>query len=337
MDPFTHAILGATAATAAARKPEERRMAAFAGAVAGEAPDLDIVIRSAIDPFTMIEYHRHFTHALAFVPLGALIMAVLCKLVLRKRISFWKLLLFCFIGFALHGFLDSCTNYGTHWLWPFLERRESWNIISIVDPLFTLPLFACLMTAVWLRKRKPVLIGLLYAVCYLSFGYLQKERAESALSHVAMERGDVVERMIVSPSLGNLILWNGTYQTHDTYYIEALRITSSGKVTHMASDTAPALTDAARGNLVQPDSVQAKDLDRFRFFADGWLSPQPGTPKVLADMRFSRMPGKASPIWGIAVDYHTPNDHARFVNLPGGGRNLGAVWQMILGNAPAKP
>lgn len=338
MDPFTHAILGASAATLASRKPEERRFAALAGAVGGTLPDLDIILQSATDPLLMLQYHRHFTHALVFVPLGSLIGALLCKLVLRKRISFWKLWLFCFIGYGLHGLLDSCTNYGTHLLWPFLERRENWNIISIVDPLFTLPLFGCLIAALFKRARKPVLCGLIFALCYLGFGYLQKTRAEQALRHIAMERGDVVERLIVSPTLGNFIVWNGVYQTHDTYYIEALRITTSGVVTRMRSDTSPALTDAARGNLVPVDSLQAKDLARFNFFADGWLGPQPGNPNILADMRFSRMPGKASPIWGIAVDYHNANEHARFLHLQGeGGRNLGTIWQMILGRTSPTP
>ncbi len=40
-------------------------------------PDMDVLIRSASDPLLAIEYHRHFTHALAFIPVGGLIAAAM--------------------------------------------------------------------------------------------------------------------------------------------------------------------------------------------------------------------------------------------------------------------
>ena len=56
---------------------EELRRAAFIGLVAGVLADADVFIR-ADDPLIVLEYHRHFTHALLFVPVGALIAALLC-------------------------------------------------------------------------------------------------------------------------------------------------------------------------------------------------------------------------------------------------------------------
>jgi membrane-bound metal-dependent hydrolase YbcI (DUF457 family) len=43
----------------------------------------------------------------------------------------------CSLGYATHAILDVATSYGTFLLWPFIEIRYSWNIISIVDPLFS--------------------------------------------------------------------------------------------------------------------------------------------------------------------------------------------------------
>src|SRR5690606_29471703 len=45
------------------------------GALGGMAPDLDVIIRSASDPLLALEYHRHFTHSLAFIPIGGLLVA----------------------------------------------------------------------------------------------------------------------------------------------------------------------------------------------------------------------------------------------------------------------
>ena len=69
MDPFTHALLGASVAQFAFGRRLPRR-AWLIGAGAGLVPDLDFFIRSASDPLLNIELHRQFTHALAFIPVG---------------------------------------------------------------------------------------------------------------------------------------------------------------------------------------------------------------------------------------------------------------------------
>ena len=48
------------------------RVAALAGAIGGELPDADILLPFA-DPALPMEYHRHFTHALAFIPVAGLL------------------------------------------------------------------------------------------------------------------------------------------------------------------------------------------------------------------------------------------------------------------------
>ena len=63
---------GATAAQVALG-PRLGRQAWLLGAVGGVLPDADIVIRSSADPLLAIQYHRHFTHALAFIPVGGIV------------------------------------------------------------------------------------------------------------------------------------------------------------------------------------------------------------------------------------------------------------------------
>ncbi|MGY8696221.1 MAG: metal-dependent hydrolase, partial [Verrucomicrobiia bacterium] len=72
MDPITQGAIGAIVATAVA--PAKRvRLAAFVGWAGGMLADADIFIRSASDPLLNIEYHRHFSHSLLFIPIGTLI------------------------------------------------------------------------------------------------------------------------------------------------------------------------------------------------------------------------------------------------------------------------
>ena len=68
-------------------------------------------------------------------------------IVLRKVLSFFKSFpqgenlkqdyFICLMGYASHGFLDAMTSYGTQLLWPFTNTRVSWDLISIIDPIFT--------------------------------------------------------------------------------------------------------------------------------------------------------------------------------------------------------
>ena len=65
MDPFSQAAIGAAAAQSASAA-KTARQALVIGAVAGMAPDLDVLIQSSTDPLLALEYHRQFTHSLLF-------------------------------------------------------------------------------------------------------------------------------------------------------------------------------------------------------------------------------------------------------------------------------
>jgi inner membrane protein len=71
--------------------------------------------------------------------------------------------------------LDACTTYGTQLLWPFTDARFAWNTVSVIDPLFTLPILALVITA-GLRKR-PLFarLALAWALIYLSMGLVQRD------------------------------------------------------------------------------------------------------------------------------------------------------------------
>ena len=86
MDPLTQATLGAAAAQVS--KPKRFVAATLVGAVGGALPDVDILIRSSSDPLLSLEYHRHFTHSLAFIPIGGAIAAALS---IGKFINFFHL------------------------------------------------------------------------------------------------------------------------------------------------------------------------------------------------------------------------------------------------------
>ncbi len=70
MDPVTQGALGAALPQATTNKTRVG-IAGVLGFVSGMAADLDVLIRSETDPLMFLEYHRQFTHALIFIPVGA--------------------------------------------------------------------------------------------------------------------------------------------------------------------------------------------------------------------------------------------------------------------------
>ena len=223
MDILTQGLLGAALAQSVA-KPNEARLATAVGFLSGLLADADALIRSSHDPLLTLEYHRHFTHSIFFVPIGGLIAALLLWPFFRHRLRFGRLYVFALLGYSLSGFLDACTSYGTHLLWPLSDTRIAWSIISIVDPVFTLTLLAAAAYALLKRTPRAAQVGLGLAGVYLLVGWVQLQRAETFARELAEARGHSIERLVVKPTLGNLVLWRSIYQNADTFHIDAVRV-----------------------------------------------------------------------------------------------------------------
>ena len=101
MDPLSQAAIGAAAAQSGS-KTSTLRHALWIGALAGMAPDLDVLIQSDTDPLLALEYHRQFTHSLFFVPVGALICACVFYPLVRQRLTFKNVWFFAALGYGTH-------------------------------------------------------------------------------------------------------------------------------------------------------------------------------------------------------------------------------------------
>ena len=288
------------------------RLASLVGFCAPLLADADALIRSAEDPLLFLEYHRHFTHALLFIPVGALIASLLLWPLLRKRLAFKRIYLYALLGYATAGFLDACTSYGTHLLWPFNDDRIAWSIISIFDPVFSLALIAAIV--VGLVKCQPLAarVGMMFAAVYLSLGALQHNRAESLAHLQAQQRGHITERLIVKPTMGNLLLWRSVYELDGMYYVDAVRVGLPHNTRVFTGSKVQAL-DINRDLPQLTDQMMVyRDIGRFESFSDGFLAWHPELPNVLGDVRYAMLPTSIRPLWGIELHLDAPNEHATF-------------------------
>lgn len=288
------------------------RPAALLGCLAGIAPDLDVLIGSPDDPLTFLVFHRQFTHALLFIPFGAAVVAVASHWLVRERLSFKESYLACLLGYATHGLLDACTSYGTQLFWPLSDLRVAWNNVSVVDPLFTLPLAALVVAGAVRRRPRLAWIGLAWALAYLLFGVVQNQRAEAAGKRFAESRGHVPMRLTAKPGFGNLLLWKVVYEHRGTYYVDAVR-TGLGVAACPGAEV-PALDVARDLPWLPPDSQQGRDIERFRWFSDDYIALHPAVRNQVIDVRYSVVPNQIVPLWGIDLNPQAaPDSHARFV------------------------
>jgi len=308
MDPVSHGLLGAALAESIADK-NEIRLASLTGFLSAMLADADVFIRSTEDPLLTLDYHRQFTHSLIFIPVGGLIAAAILWLFLRRRMRFRKIYLYATLGYATAGLLDACTSYGTQLLWPFSDARIAWNVISIIDPVFTLTVAVFVIVAVVKKSRVIARAGLAFVILYLLLGLYQREGAEDVTRALAESRGHEIERMIVHSSIGNIILWRSVYESDGVYYTDTVRRGFLSEPRVYEGGSLPAVEVGSDFQDVDPDSVLYRDILRFEHFSDGYLVVNPQYPDVLGDLRYSLLPNGIIPLWGIVINTERQDRH----------------------------
>ena len=307
MDPISQGTVGAAFAQSTANKNNLLKIGVI-GFIAGLAPDLDILIRSSTDPILFLEYHRQFTHSLLFIPLGALIVTGFLYPFFKKSMGFKTVYLASFLGYATHGLLDACTSYGTLLFWPFSNERITWNNISIVDPLFTIPVLVFLGIAIKTRKRLFSFFAIGWIIFYLSLGFIQYDRALKVANQIALSRGHNPERLTLKPSFGNLILWKSIYQHQDAFYVDAIRAVQS--ITWCSGESIKAFDYQRHLPNLAKDSQQRKDIERFRWFSQDYLGFDTEN-NLVTDARYSMIPNQITPMWELVIDVQRGiNEHA---------------------------
>ena len=298
MDPISQGTVGAAFAQSAADKNNIFKIGVI-GFLAGLAPDLDVLIQSSTDPILFLEYHRQFTHSLFFIPFGSLFVAFMLFPLFKKSMSIKTVYFASFLGYATHGLLDACTSYGTQLFWPFSNERVTWNNISIVDPLFTIPALILLVIAIKTKKKIFSFFSIGWIIFYLSLGFIQYERALSLAVELAHSRGHNPERLTLKPSFGNLILWKSIYQHEDTFYVDAIRIAQSSS--WCEGESIRVFDYHYHLPNLKKESQQKEDIERFRWFSQDYLGYDKERD-IVTDVRYSMIPNQIAPMWGLVID-----------------------------------
>jgi inner membrane protein len=313
MDPLTQGTIGAVLPQALSKK--NLGIVALLGFLSGMAPDLDIFIRSSTDPLLSLEYHRQFTHSLVFIPFGGLICALFLFVVFKKisPFNFKKTWLYCTLGYGTHGLIDACTSYGTLLFWPFSDMRIAWNNISIIDPLFTLPLILLIALATIKKKNVYSKIALGWAVIYLMIGMYLHNVAIKVGKEIAEQRGHTITRIKAKPSFGNLILWKTIYETDNQFYVDATNLLFNKII---PGESIKKLNQEEDFPWLKEESQQYKDVERFKWFSNDFLAVNPQNKNQIIDIRYSGIPNEIGGLWGVQLNPNKHNqEHVEFVSM----------------------
>lgn len=331
MDPVTQGAFGAVFAQLKGRKKDLAK-AGVIGALAGMAPDLDILIRSDTDPLLALEYHRHFSHSLLFIPFGGLIVSLVLHPLLGKRwgLTFLQTLLWCIIGFSTHALLDSCTSYGTQLLWPLTDTRFSWDTISVIDPLVTVPILILTILAARRKARRYAVLAIAWLAVYFSAAWFLHERALEEGVKLAESRNQKVLSIEAKPSFANIIVWKIITETEDSYYVDAVKPLGAKPIIWEGQSSKKLDIDRDLPWL-DKNSQQARDIERFRWFSTGYIALDKHNHNRVTDIRYSMLPQEIKPLWGIDLSRDAkPDDHIVYYNERGDGRlATKRLWQMI--------
>ncbi|MCW8935228.1 MAG: metal-dependent hydrolase [Gammaproteobacteria bacterium] len=310
MDPLSQACLGASLSQSSTNDSSKLISALLIGAISGMAPDLDFLIRSANDPLLFLEFHRQFTHSLIFIPFGALICSLIFYPFFKRKLSFKLIYLFSFSGFATHGLLDACTSYGTQLYWPFSGMRVAWNTVSIIDPFFTFPVLGLILLAVFKKRVLYARLSFAYALLFLSFGLVQKHRAEEVIIELAQQRGHQLERLLAKPSFANRHVWKLMYEHDGRYYVDAVKLLWGIEI--FEGSSVEKLNVERDFPWLNKHSQQARDIERFRWFSNDYLVLSANNANYIIDARYSFLPNRIESMWGIVLS--DKNDNAKHVS-----------------------
>ncbi|KTD21902.1 metal-dependent hydrolase [Legionella londiniensis] len=315
MDPVTQAALGAACSQAILHQ-YDRKNAWIVGALGGTAADLDLLIRSANDPMLTLIYHRQFTHSFIFIPFGAILVTLALipfqRFRERWRLTFWA----AFIGYATHALLDTCTSYGTVLFWPLANTRYAWDLISIVDPVFTVFLGAGVIGTLVYDNRKPVFLGIILAGAFLSVNALQHHRALAAVQAYAHENHLQISRLRVFPELASSTHWRSVAFSGNKLVLARVATPWFSKSEVDSTALFPAFSGDELPDYVYHSGDQLRDLTIFNWFTDGYLLLVSRNPLILADARYIIGNESLRALWGIGFKPGKPHvDDLRMITL----------------------
>lgn len=284
MDSLTQFVLGASVAAVCVPQGH-RRKALLVGAALGTLPDLDVLIDygDAVANFT---YHRGFSHSLLVLTPFAIGLWYLLKRTWQPVKSaptpwFWAILLVL----ITHPLLDAHTAYGTQLFWPIQTPPVMWTTLFIIDPLYTLPLLAGVLTLTIKPKgvfaHKMLILGLVMSSSYLAWSWFAKMTIEDKVI-AEFNVDESRSKLFTTPTPFNTLFWRAVLVEDDRYYEIYVSMLGNAK---------PTITEYVRNQHLLEEAQHLWPVARLNWFTQGFIKAEHiGDKLVIADLRMGVEP-----------------------------------------------
>jgi len=128
-----------------------------------------------------------------------------------------------FWSIITHPILDCFTTYGTQVFLPFSDERVAFNVISVADPIYTVPFLLCVIIAACLRRgvrARSVFnwLGIGLSSAYMLFCFNHKLQVNKIFERSFAAKNIEYSRYMTSPLILNNVLWLGLAETDSAYY-----------------------------------------------------------------------------------------------------------------------
>ena len=285
MDSLSQAALGAAVGIAVMGRRTAPWKAAIAGALFGTLPDLDNFIDQG-DPIRNMTLHRANSHALFWLTLASLPLAYATAKAFCEMDRFGRWWFAVWLILITHPLLDWMTVYGTQLARPFSEFPFAVGSIFIIDPLYTLPLLIGTGVALTLRNgngRRWNLAGLIASTLYLGWGVLAQHHVREIAEESLRADGATVERLLVTPTPLNSVLWRVVAVTPQGY--------REGFHSLLDGDRRISFDRYPRGETLYATMRGNDNVERIAAFSHGFFKMgERGGNVVITDLRMGQEP-----------------------------------------------
>jgi inner membrane protein len=269
--------------------------------LAANAPDID-VISAAGGSLNYLHYHRHITHSLVGMPILAITVVLVVKLIGRRPVHWLGAFCAALVGLASHLALDWTNVYGIRLLLPFSSEWQRLDVTGVVDMWIWGVLLLGILGPFLARLvgseissgtdkaahhgRGFAWFALLFVLLYDCGRGVLHARAVTALgSHMYQDSPPL--RVAAMPDVLNPWRWRGIVETSDAYTVEEINLTGvSAPVRDLIfekPEANPALAAAARTTPF----VEFLRFSQFPLWRVSAVpSPENGRLVEVFDMRF---------------------------------------------------
>lgn len=313
MDSLTHVVLGACIGELILDKNAGRK-AVLWGALAQSVPDIDFIAGFWMPLTSELLAHRGFTHSFLFAYLASFFLALIAaRWHKTEPISLRKWFFFFLIEIACHLFLDAMNNYGIGWFEPFSDKRISFDVIYVADPLFTIVPLIALGILLYLKtdhmhRLRVARIGLIASVMYLGLALFNKYRIHYQTKELVNTTYPGAVRFFTTPTVLNNLLWFVVIEDTSGYnigYRSVFDFRKEFSMHHVQKNE----------NLLHAvdDHQEVMDLKKFSqgyYTVENW-----GDTLVFNDLRFGQINGWHNPRSRFAFHYFLshPDDNELIV------------------------